>query len=71
MNIISLGFLCFCAASLAAYYALPASRRWIALLASSAVMVLSCSRFGFAFIALSAASLYFAGRAFEKLRFLC
>ncbi len=67
MNIISLGFLCFCAASLAAYYALPASRRWIALLASSAVMVLSLSRFGFAFIALSAASLYFAGRAFEKL----
>lgn len=67
MNIISLGFLCFCAASLAAYYALPASRRWIALLASSAVMVLSCSRFGFAFIALSAASLYFAGQAFEKL----
>ena len=67
MNIISLGFLCFCAASLAVYYALPRRWRWAALLTSSAVMVLSLSRFGFAFIALSAASLYVAGQAFEKL----
>ena len=66
MNIISLGFLCFCAVSLIVYYVLPERIRWTALLAASAVMVLCVSRFGFVFILLSAASLYAAGRAFER-----
>lgn len=67
MNITSLGFLCFVGASLIVYALLPGRYRWAALLASSALAVLSASRFGFAFIALSAASLFFAGRAFERL----
>ena len=67
MNIISLGFLVFVLISLLAYYALPIRHRWLMLLLSSAVAILSASRFGFVFIALSAASLFFAGKAFERL----
>ena len=67
MNVISLGFLCFCAVSLVVYYVLPERVRWTALLAASAFMVLCVSRFGFVFIMLSAASLYFAGQAFERM----
>ena len=67
MNITSLGFLCFIAASLIAYYLLPGRMRPYALLVSSALCILSASRFGFVFIALSAACLLFTGRAFERL----
>ena len=67
MNIISLGFLCFSAASLLVYFLVPARFRWLVLLGASAAAVFSVSRFDFAFIALSALSLLLAGQAFERL----
>lgn len=67
MNITTLGFLVFVGASLIVYYALPQRYRWLALLASSVMAIFSVSRFGFVFIALSAASLFFAGRALDRL----
>lgn len=67
MNITTLGFLCFVCASLIVYSLLPRRRRWVALLISSAIAILSASRFGFVFIAFSAASLHFAGRALARM----
>ena len=68
MHITTLGFLIFICAGIFVYYLLPQSARWTVLLGLSALFVFIASPFGYAFILLSAASIYFAGRRLEALQ---